>query len=154
MKVSNLGRGEYLAMLGGAFLGVSLFVPKFYEARPGTNATIAGCSGCVVSLWQAHPIMRWLLLAAAAAPFILAWIIVRDHELSWPRGQVTSLVAIAAAGLLFYNGIVDRPGETVRGEVELDWAWYTAFGGSLAMLLGSFLRTAESETRRKPPGVL
>lgn len=154
MKLSNLGTGEYLAMLGGAVLGLSLFVPKMYEARPGTNASIAGCSGCVVSLWQAHPIMRWLLLAAAVAPFILAWIIVREHELSWPRGQVTSVVAIAAAGLLFYHGIVDRPGETVRAEVELDWAWYTAIGGALAMLVGAFLRTAESETKRKPPGVL
>ena len=154
MKVSNLGRGEYLAMLGGAVLGLSIFVPKTYEARAGTNASIAGCSGCVVSVFQAHPIMGWLLLAAAIAPFILAWIILREHELSWPRGQVTSVVAIAAAGLLFYNGIVDRPGETVRSEIELDWAWYTALGGSLAMLLGSFLRIAETETKRKPPGVL
>ena len=37
--------------------------------------------------WDAHPILHWLLLAAAAAPLILAWIIVRDHQLSWPRGR-------------------------------------------------------------------
>ena len=52
--------------------------------------------------------MRWFLLAGAVAPLILAWIIANDHALSWPRGQVTSVVAIAAFGLVGYAGI-DRP---------------------------------------------
>lgn len=140
-------------MVGGLVLAISLFIPKTYEARPeNANANINGETG-VLSLWTVHPIMRWLLLAAAIAPFILAWIIVREHELSWPRGQVTSVIAIAVAGLLFYSGIIDRPGSP-PSEIELDWSWYTALGGALGMLVGSFIRQSETETKRKPPGVL
>ena len=51
-----------------------------------------------------------LLLAAAAAPFILVWIVIRDHELSWPRGEMTAVAAIAAFGLIAYVGFLDRPG--------------------------------------------
>lgn len=153
MKFSELSRGEWLAMLGGLVLAASVFIPKTYEAQPeNPNAQINGLKG-VLSIWQVHPILRILLLAAATAPFVLAWIIIRDHELSWPRGQVTSVVAIAAAGLLFYTGIVDRPGDP-PGAIELDWSWYTAMSGALAMLVGSFIRQSETETKRKPPGVL
>ena len=63
-----------------------------------------------MSLWQAHPIMGWLLLAAAIAPFILAWIIVRDHQLSWQRGEMTAVVAIAAAGLIVLHRDHRPPG--------------------------------------------
>jgi hypothetical protein len=154
VRLSNLQRGEWLAILGGIALAISLFIPKTYEAQPeNPNARVADCSACVVSLWQAHPVMRWLLLAAAVAPLILAWIIVRGHELSWQRGEMTAIVAIAAVGLLFYTGIIDRPGEP-PGAIELDWSWYTALGGAVLMLLGAVMRTQESERRRKPPGVM
>ena len=153
MHFSNLGRGELLAMLGGAVLAISIFLEKTYEPRPeNPNATIDGMKG-VLSIWQVHPILRWLLLAAAAAPFILAWIVIRQHELSWSRGEVTAIVGIAAAALVFYFGIIDRPGEP-SGEIELDWAWYTALGGAVAIFVGALIRQAESEPRRKPPGVL
>jgi hypothetical protein len=157
VKFSNLQRGEWIAMLGGLVLAVSVFLKKTYEAQPeNPNAKIeVGDQALrgVVSLWQVHPLMRYLLLAAAAAPFILAWIIIREHELSWQRGEVTAVVAIAASGLLFYVGIIDRPGEP-SGAIELDWSWYTALGGALLMLIGSFMRTAETTKTRKPPGVL
>jgi hypothetical protein len=157
VKFSNLQRGEWIAMLGGLVLAVSVFIEKTYEAQPeNPNAKIEVGGRAlrgVVSLWQVHPILRYLLLAAAAAPFILAWIIIREHELSWQRGEVTAVVAIAASGLLFYVGIVDRPGEP-SGAIELDWSWYTAMGGALFMLIGSFMRTAETDKARKPPGVL
>ena len=153
MKFSDLQRGEWLAMLGGLVLAVSLFIPKTYEAQPeNPNANINGLKG-VLSIWEVHPIMRWVLLAAAAAPFILAWIIIRQHELSWQRGEMTAVVAIAAAGLLFYSGIVDRPGDP-PGAIELDWSWYTTMGGALVMLIGAFMRTSETQRTRKPPGVL
>jgi archaellum biogenesis protein FlaJ (TadC family) len=153
MKAQRLSRGEWIAMLGGLVLGLSVFIRKTYEAQPqNPNAHIGKYKG-VVSIFEVHPIMRWLLLLAALAPFILAYIILRDHELSWPRGQVTAVVAIAAAGLLFYTGIVNRPGEP-SGAIELDWSWYTAFGGALLMLAGSFIRQSETEAVRKPPGVL
>lgn len=142
-------------MLGGLLLGVSIFIEKTYEARPeNPNAAIDEFpAGSTVSIWQIHEITGPLLLAAAAAPFILAWIIVRDLELSWPRGQLTMIVAIAAFGLLFYFGIIDRPGEP-SGEIELDWSWYTAVAGPILMLVGSVWRQSESEIKRKPPGTI
>jgi len=153
MKPSNLQRGEWVAMLGGLILAASVFIRKTYEARPENhNANINGLKG-VLSIWEVHPIMRWLLLAAAVAPFILAWIIIRQHELSWQRGEVTAVVGIAAAGLLFYTGIIDRPGDP-SGEIELDWSWYTAMAGALLMLIGAVMRTTETDRARKPPGVL
>jgi hypothetical protein len=145
-------------MLGGLLLGVSVFV-KCYEAQPqNPNATLETgedgyCGDHTCSFFQVHGIMRWLLLAAAAAPFILSWIIVREHELSWPRGQVTSVVAITALGLIFYSGIIDRPGEP-SGAIELEIGWYGMMTGTILMLIGSVMRQQETEVRRKPPGTL
>jgi hypothetical protein len=158
VKVENLGRGEWIAMLGGLLLGISLFV-KCYEAQPqNPNATLdtgegGVCGDNTCSFFAVHGIMRWLLLAAAAAPFILAWIIVREHELSWPRGQVTSVVAITAIGLIFYTGIIDRPGEP-SGAIELEIGWYGMMLGAILMLVGSVMRQQETEVKRKPPGTL
>jgi hypothetical protein len=150
MNFSQLQRGELVAMLGGLLLGVSVFISKTYSTSG--NGNIDGKTGDL-SIWQAHPLMRFVLLLAALAPFILAWIIVREHELSWPRGQATSIVAIAAIGFLFYTGIVDRPGEP-SSEISLGISWITAFAGALLMLVGSFIRSEESAAVRKPPGVL
>ncbi len=158
VKLGNLSRGEWIAMLGGLLLGISVFV-KCYEARPeNPNATLdAGAGGVcgdhTCSYFQVHGIARWLILAAAIAPFILAWIIVREHQLSWPRGQMTSVVAIAALGIVFYMGIVDRPGEP-SGDIELEIGWYGMMLGALLMLAGSVMRQQESEIKRKPPGTL
>lgn len=145
-------------MLGGLLLGISVFV-KCYEAQPqNPNATLETgkhgyCGDHTCSFFQVHGISRWLLLAAAVAPFILAWIIIREHELSWPRGQVTSVVAIAAFGIIFYTGIVDRPGDP-SSAIELEIGWYGLMLGSLLMLSGSVMRQQETEVKRKPPGTL
>jgi CDP-diglyceride synthetase len=147
-----LQRGEYVALLGGLLLAVSVFV-KAYEARPeNPNANIDGMRG-TVSIWDAHPIMRILLLLAALAPFILAWIVMRQHELSWSRGELTAVVGIAAVGLIFYTGVIDRPGEP-PSEIELEIGWYGLMLGAILMIVGATMRSSESERSRKPPGVL
>src|SRR5262245_60436869 len=109
MNISRLGTAELVAGVGALLLADRLFLP-WYEDRPDNpNAVIDGVTGAV-SGWDVHPILRWLLLAAAAAPLILIWIIVRDHELSWSRGEMTAVVGIAAFGLIAYSGLLDRPG--------------------------------------------
>jgi len=139
-------------MVGGLLLGISTFV-KCYEARPeNPNANIDGVRG-IQTFFEVHDISRYLMLAAATAPFILAYIIAREHKLSWPRGQVTMIVAITAAGILFYTGIVDRPGEP-SGEIELEIGWYGMMLGALLMAGGSIMRQSETEMKRKPPGTL
>jgi hypothetical protein len=158
MNFGAVSRGEWIAMLGGALLAIAAFV-KCYEARPeNPNATFETgkdgvCGDHTCSYFELHAITRWLILAAAAAPFVLAWIIIRDHELSWPRGQLTSVIAIAALGLVFYFGIIDRPGAP-SGDIELEIGWYGMMLGVLLMITGSVMRQAEFEVKRKPPGTI
>ena len=125
---------EIMAMAGGALLAVSLFL-DWYSAK-NRNALINDERGPgSFTGWEVHPIQRWLLLAAALAPFILAYIIIRGHQLSWARGEMTAVVAIAAFGLIVYAGIIDRPGEP-SGQIELEWGWYVTLAGTILMLGG------------------
>ncbi len=152
MAEKKLSTSEIIAALGGLLLAVSVFV-KAYEARPqNPNANIDGMRG-TLSIWQVHDIMRFLLLLAALAPIILVYIVIRDHQLSWPRGEMTAVVGLTAATLIFYTGIIDRPGEP-SGEIELEWGWYVALAGTVLMLGGAALRATETERRRKPPGTI
>jgi len=89
----------------------------------------------------------------AIAPFVLAYIIVRAHQLSWARGELTAVLAIFALGLVLYVGVIDRPGEP-PGQIELGWGWWVALAGSGLMLAGAARRTSETERRRKPPGTI
>lgn len=152
MDFSKVQRGEFVAMAGGIILLISIFL-KWYESVSDLAVLAEETGRGTYSAWEAHDIIRILLLLAGLAPLILTWIIVRDHKLSWPRGQMTSVVAIAAIGLMFYVGIVDRPGEP-SGEIELEYGWYTAMFGAILMLVGSVMRQHETEMVRKPPGVL
>jgi len=145
-------RTEYVAMAGGALLAIGVFLPWYGTNPSNAAANIDGKSGSL-SAWDVHPILRWLLLAAATAPFILTWIIVRGHELSWARGEMTAVVSIAALGLILYNGVIGRPGEP-SSEISLKAGWFVSVLGALLMLAGSALRSSEFERVRKPPGVI
>ena len=148
----KLDRGEIIAIIGGVLLAVAVFLAWYHTSTSSafTNSNIDGHTGSL-SAWDVHPILRWLLLAAAAAPLILAWIIVREHQLSWPRGQMTMVVAIAALGLIVYNGIIDRPGNV---GISLRFGFFLAIIGAGLMLVGSVMRQAETEIKRKPPGTI
>jgi hypothetical protein len=151
MEVSRLRRGELIAALGGILVAVGIFLPWYRTSSDNANALIDGRRGDL-SAWTVHPILRWLLLAAALAPLILVWIIVRDHELSWARGELTAVVGIAAFGLIFYAGVIDRPGEP-SGEISLGIGWVLSLLGSLLMIAGAASTAAGTEKPRKPPGV-
>jgi len=152
MHFGRLGRGELVAAVGGLLLAVCLFLP-WYETDPDNpNAQIDGARGAL-SGWEVHPLMRWLLLAAAAAPFILIWIVIRDHELSWARGEMTAVAAIAAFGLVAYTGFLDRPGEP-GGAISLQLGYFGALLGTILMIVGGAMAAGETERVRKPPGVL
>jgi hypothetical protein len=150
MHTGRLSRSEWIAVSGGLLLVVAVFLP-WYGTSDNPNAEVDGARGDF-SAWDVHPILRWLLLAAAAAPLILAWIVLRDHELSWPRGEMTAVVAMAALGLVLYNGIVTRPGEP-RSEIGLQIGWFLALLGIILMMVGGAKRATEVERKRKPPGV-
>jgi hypothetical protein len=149
---SRLHRNEYIGMAGGALLAISVFLPWYGTDPTNRFAQIDGARGNQ-SCWDVHPILRWLLLAAAVAPFILAYIIANDVQLSWARGEMTLVTSIAAFGLIFYNGVIDRPGEP-SSAISLKYGWFLALLGSLAMTSAAALRSSEHERPRKPPGTI
>lgn len=151
MHPKNISAAEIVAAAGGVLLAVALFLTA-YTPSDNPNAIIGGAREAV-SAWTIHGILRWVLLAAALAPIILTYIVLRDHQLSWPRGELTAVIGIFAIGLVFYNGILDRPGEP-PGQISLGIGWFGMMLGSLLIFGGGALRSAESERRRKPPGVM
>ncbi len=152
MHFDRLGRGELVAAAGGLLLAVCLFLPWYRTDSDNPNAMIDGATGGV-SGFEVHSILRWLLLLAAIAPWILIWIVIRDHELSWPRGELTAVAAIAAFGLVGYVGILDRPGEP-SGAISLAPGYYGALLGTVLMIAGGAMTAGQTERTRKPPGVL
>jgi hypothetical protein len=149
---ARLHRNEYMGMLGGALLAVSVFLPWYGTDADNRFANIDGERGDQ-SCFDVHPILRWLLIAAAVAPFILAYIIANDIRLSWARGEMTAVTSIAAFGLVVYNGIIDRPGEP-SSAISLEFGWFLAVLGTLMMIAGAALRSSEHERARKPPGTI
>src|SRR3954465_10842561 len=138
MNFSRLGRGELIAAIGAVLLALGLFLP-WYETNPGNrNAVIDGARGSL-SGWSVHPILHWLLLAAAAAPLILAWVILRDHELSWPRGEMTAVVGMIALVLVLYVRVIDKPG-TPRAQISLQIGWYLSVLGCALIAAGGAIR--------------
>jgi len=146
---THLRQGEYVAMGGGALLIIGLFLPWYHVDK---LAKLNGHNGDFTG-WQAHHILRWLLLLAGAAPFILAWIIARDHALSWPRGEMTAVVSVAAFGLIAYNAFVSKPGEP-SSLVHLRFGVFVSLIGTMLMFFGAALRSSDVERARKPPGTI
>jgi hypothetical protein len=151
MSDSGLSRSEVVALIGGLLLGVGLFLTWY---KIDANNSIGDTKGpATLTGWEAHTTARWFLLAGALAPLILAWIIYRGHALSWPRGEMTAVSAIAAAGLIVYLTLIDKPGET-SGLTHLRIGVFVSLLGAILMLLGSATRASSVERPRKPPGTI
>jgi hypothetical protein len=153
LEVSSLNRCEVIATIGGAVLALSVFLSWF--SLGNENAHLNACQGpsTVCSGWHALSAFRYLLLLAALAPIILAWIIARGHALAWPRGEMTAVVAVIAIVLTLFRGVIDPPGSPPE-EINVTYGFFIALVGGLLILVGSVWRSQESAPRRKPPGVL
>src|SRR5215207_11016607 len=159
VDTSRLDRSEIVGMVAAVVLVISLFLEWFSLStdpsvvqRGGDSENWAcgvGESSC--SAWDTFPILRWLLLGAAAAPFILAWIVIRGHALSWPRGELTAIVGLTAFVLIAYNGIVDKPEDGL--EIGLAFGYWLALLASIGIFVSGGFRAVESGggARRKPP---
>ena len=66
---------------------------------------------------------------------------------------MTAVIGLVAATLLFYVGVIDRPGDPA-GQIGLGIGWFIAFLAALAVAAGGAIRSSEFERKRKPPGVL
>jgi hypothetical protein len=154
MDLRQLDRGELIAVMGGILLGVSLFLEWYTLGN--VNAHLNDCRGPSGSCtgWASLSFVRFLLLIAAAAPVILAYIIVRGHALSWPRGELTAVTALAALTFTIFEGVIKRPGSPPE-EIGIGYGWWVALLGGLLILVGSIWRSQrEGSAVRKPPGVL
>jgi hypothetical protein len=143
---------EYVGMVGGAMLAIGVFLPWYGTDASNRFAQIDGRRGDL-SCWEVHPILRWLMLLAAIAPFVLAYIIAADKPLSWVRGEMTAVTSIAALGLLFYVGAIDRPGDP-GSAIKLKAGWFVSVAGALLMFWGAARRASSHERPRKPPGTI
>jgi archaellum biogenesis protein FlaJ (TadC family) len=152
MDLRRISTSEILAALGGLLLVLGVFLPWYSPNTQNRNANVNGVR-TTVSAYDAHTIMRWLLIAAAAAPIILLWVVIRDHQLSWPRGEMTAVIGIIAFGLTMYVGVIDRPGEP-SGEIGLSYGWFVALLGTILIAVGGSYRASTTERPRKPPGVM
>ena len=156
------GAASILLIVSLLFLpwySVDLDVPQRVEGTNAFNADsfICGTGEDSCTGWETFPILRWLLLLAALAPLILAWILVRGHKLSWAPGEMTMVAGFAAFVLILYNGIIDKPG-TGPAEIgiSLDIGYWIALLSALTIAGTGFTRSVESAPRqtRKAPGTV
>lgn len=157
MGTEKLSRSEILGMIAALVLVGSLFLEWFSLDTEGVSRDepddwVCGTGDNSCTGFDTFPILRWLLIAAAAAPFILAWIVFRGHALSWPRGELTAIVGLTAVVLIAYNGLVDKPSVNDIG-VNLSFGYWIAILASLGIFLAGGFRAVESGggARRKPP---
>jgi hypothetical protein len=153
MNFKALDRGELVASFGGILLGVSLFLSWY--SLGNSHTVLNNCHGPNGSCtgWASLNLVRFLLLIAAVAPVILAYIILRGHALSWPRGELTAVIALVALVTTLFVGVIDKPGSPVD-QISVAIGWWLALVASIMILAGSVWRSREGGARRKPPGVL
>jgi hypothetical protein len=148
---------ELFGIIAGAILVGSLFLEWFSletgdVQRDEADDWVCGEGNNSCSGFDTFPILRWLLIAAAAAPLILSYIVVRGHKLSWPRGELTAVVGLTAFVLIAYNGLVDKPSPNDLG-ISLSYGYFLALLASLGIFFAGGFRAVESGggAQRKPP---
>jgi hypothetical protein len=158
IELSRLSPGEFLGMGAGLVLVGSLFLPWFGTSTTNPNSKLYGASGGeTVNAFQTFSTLDWLLILAAAAPFVLSWIVARGHTLTWQPGEVTMIAGIAAFVLILCNGIIlGRPEDPDAGKIEisLQIGYFVALLAAAGLLVAGYLRQALYTQARKPPGVL
>jgi hypothetical protein len=154
---TKLSRMELFGIIAGAILVGSLFLEWFSletgdVQRDEADDWVCGEGNNSCSGFDTFPILRWLLIAAAAAPLILSYIVVRGHKLSWPRGELTAVVGLTAFVLIAYNGVVDKPSPNDLG-ISLSYGYFLALLASLGIFFAGGFRAVESGggAQRKPP---
>jgi hypothetical protein len=157
VETAKLSRSEIIGMIAAVILVGSLFLEWFSLDTEGIERDeeddwVCGEGNNTCTGFDTFPILRWLLLAAASAPFILAWILIRGHALSWPRGELTAIVGLVAFVLIAYNGLIDKPSANDLG-VNLSYGYWIGLLASLGIFISGGFRAVESGggARRKPP---
>jgi hypothetical protein len=152
IDVSLLRTGEFVGFGAAGVMLFSLFLP-WYGTSTNPNAKINGVSG-TFDAFETFKVLDILLVAACTAPFILAWIVVRGHALTWRPGEITMIVGMTAIMLIILNGIIlGKPGGP-DSEISLKIGWFVGLLAAMGICAGGVMRQAELGRGRKPPGVL
>jgi hypothetical protein len=154
LNFSLLKRSDIVGFAGAAVLLGSLFLPWFGTSETNSFSELAGAKGgATVNAFQVYGLLDWLLVAACSAPFVLAWITLRGHPLSWVPGEVTMIVGITAFMLILMNGIIlGRPGNSV--DISIRYGYVVGMLGALLIMGGGIVRQAQVARVRRPPGTL
>jgi hypothetical protein len=155
-SLKRLHWSELLGFVAAAILLLSLWLPWFSTSSSNPNSKIGTANigpGETATAWQTFRILDILLAAACIAPFILAYIVARNAELSWKPGEVTMIVGITAVVLILCNGIIlGKPKPNI--EISLNWGYLVGLIGAIGLFVSGFLRQALHTDAKKPPGVL
>jgi hypothetical protein len=157
----RIGAGEFVGFAGSLVLFGSLFLPWFktscsspgHPAGCNPNSTLHGQVGHF-NAWETFAKLDVLLMLACIAPFVLAWIVIRGHALTWRPGEVTMIVGMVPTVLILLNGVIlGKPGTDPVG-ISLQIGWFLGLLGALGIVAGGLLRQAVGGRTRKPPGVI
>lgn len=162
MKFSKLSLAELLGIIAGAVLAFSLFYLNWFDLaqtppRREGEGFVCGFEEYSCTGFDTFPIMRWILLAAAIAPAILAYIVIRGHKLSWAPGELTMVLGFTAFVLIAYNGIIDVPGQgNAEIGVSKDIGYWVAMVASAGISCAGIVRAMDSQKGavRKAPGTV
>ena len=140
-------RGISLVLFG------SLWLPWY--ATSGNPNSVIESSGTgpnsEANAWEVFATFDWLVLLACTAPFILTWIIMRGHALSWNPGEVTMIVGITCFVLILCNGVIlGKPEPDI--EISLSYGWFVGLLAAAGLIAAGYLRQAVYTQARKPPG--
>ena len=145
-------------MLAGLLLVVSLFLPWYGltdvpDLRNSQDAWICGAGKYSCSAWQTFPVNRWLFLLAAAAPFILTYLVVSNQKGKYPTGEFTMTAGLAVIVLAGFNGLISKPGSTIQFGISLKIGFWLALLAGLLMAGAGAMRSLKSGggAQRKPP---
>lgn len=144
-------------MLAGLLLAISLFLPWFgltdVPERAAQDAWICGAGKFSCSAWDTFPINRWLLLLAAAAPFILTYLVLSNQRGSYPTGEFTMTAGLAVIVLVGFNGLISKPGGSFQFGISLKGGYWLAMLAGFLMAGAGAMRSLKSGggAQRKPP---
>ena len=164
MDLSKLSRSELFGVVAGIVMVVALLFLPWYDLSETAQRTAGNSTGFICgdgefscTGFDTFPILRWLLIAAAAAPLILAWIVVRGHSLSWAPGELTMVVGFTAFVLILYNGIIDPPGDQLAEiGITREIGYYVGLLAALGIAGAGVARALEGQkgATRKTPGTV
>ena len=141
--------GEWVALLGGAAVLVSLVALPWYDAA----ASFTPLSGAGTSLtgFEAFGVLDVVLAAVALIPFALVFAQVTRDDPTWPVAlAIACVVTGAVAVLLIAYRMLNQPGPNEL--IEVAWGAWAGLAGALLITLGGWRSLADEHVEGLPPG--